>query len=252
MQTEALCKTPPESVCDADYGLSIGRGAFTFAAGNWTHVRQTLTLNTPGKQDGGFALDVNGKRVIERCDVYYRGAASPAADGGAALRLPFPGLGAGADVEDDDDDAQVFYAEDAGDTGLPSMPDGTPGTPLQNVTSPGAAAQTAFIPLFGPSAAPAVTPSPPPSDILGVAAPPPLAAVATVTSTTTVCVPGTTVTLAPSGTFTDYDIAFETGAPLAALGLSAAPAPAAPVGLSGLFFRCVAARRRRAGVDRSC
>lgn len=29
-------------------------------------------LNTPGKQDGGFALDVNGKRVIDRNDVFYR------------------------------------------------------------------------------------------------------------------------------------------------------------------------------------
>ncbi|KAJ2995721.1 hypothetical protein NUW54_g7336 [Trametes sanguinea] len=73
-QTAALCETPPLSVCDADYGLSIGRGAFVFTPGDWTHVRQTVTLNTPGQQDGAFALDVNGVRVIERSDVYYRGA----------------------------------------------------------------------------------------------------------------------------------------------------------------------------------
>ncbi|EJF62717.1 hypothetical protein DICSQDRAFT_57979 [Dichomitus squalens LYAD-421 SS1] len=70
-QTPALCATPPESVCDADYGLSIGRGSFKFAAGNWTHVKQTVVLNTPGQQDGAFALDVNGVRVIDRHDVFY-------------------------------------------------------------------------------------------------------------------------------------------------------------------------------------
>ena len=59
-QTRALCATPPESVCDAEYGLSIGRGSFRFAAGNWTHVKQTVVLNTPGVQDGAFALDVDG------------------------------------------------------------------------------------------------------------------------------------------------------------------------------------------------
>ncbi|KAI0689030.1 hypothetical protein C8T65DRAFT_520831, partial [Cerioporus squamosus] len=71
-QTAALCKTPPKSVCDSDYGFSIARGAFQFATGKWTHIRQTVVLNTPGKQDGGFALDVNGKRVIERSDIFYR------------------------------------------------------------------------------------------------------------------------------------------------------------------------------------
>lgn len=71
-QTEALCKTPPESICDQEYGLSIGRGSFKFAAGAWTHVNQTVRLNTPGKQDGGFTLLVNGQEVISRSDVFYR------------------------------------------------------------------------------------------------------------------------------------------------------------------------------------
>ncbi|KZT11137.1 polysaccharide lyase family 14 protein [Laetiporus sulphureus 93-53] len=76
-QTRALCSTPPLSVCDAEYGLSIGRGSFYFAAGGWTRVRQTVTLNTPGAQNGGFVLEVNGKRVINRSDVYYRDAPVP-------------------------------------------------------------------------------------------------------------------------------------------------------------------------------
>ncbi|KAL1706261.1 polysaccharide lyase family 14 protein [Schizophyllum commune] len=71
-QPAALC-ADPHSICDAAYGLSIGRGAFRFPAGQWTTVSQTVALNTPGKADGGFALDVNGVRVVQRSDVYYRG-----------------------------------------------------------------------------------------------------------------------------------------------------------------------------------
>ncbi|KDR81989.1 hypothetical protein GALMADRAFT_45329, partial [Galerina marginata CBS 339.88] len=70
-QTKALC-ADPTSTCDATYGLSIGRGKFTWAAGAWTTVRQTVYLNTPGEQDGTFALDVNGERMIFRDDVFYR------------------------------------------------------------------------------------------------------------------------------------------------------------------------------------
>ncbi|KAJ3731652.1 hypothetical protein DFJ43DRAFT_1078400 [Lentinula guzmanii] len=75
-QTDSLCNDP-QSVCDAAYGLSVGRGSFVFAPGNWTKVRQTVILNTPGRQDGCFTLDVNGERVIDRTDVYYRGIPLP-------------------------------------------------------------------------------------------------------------------------------------------------------------------------------
>ncbi|KAI0792640.1 hypothetical protein C8Q75DRAFT_750682 [Abortiporus biennis] len=75
-QTESLCSTPPLSVCDADYGLSIGRGSFNFTPGAWTNIRQTITLNTPGEQDGGFVLEVNDREAIRRSDVYYRDAVS--------------------------------------------------------------------------------------------------------------------------------------------------------------------------------
>ena len=50
----------------------MGRGSFTWAAGGWTSVTQTVYLNTPGQQDGQFTLDVNGERVMERSDVFYR------------------------------------------------------------------------------------------------------------------------------------------------------------------------------------
>ncbi|KAF8352204.1 hypothetical protein F5887DRAFT_873981 [Amanita rubescens] len=74
-QTKALC-ADPQSVCDADYGLSIGRGAYTWAAGRWTTVSQTVSLNTPGRPDGSFTLDVNEIRVIDRHDIFYRNVPS--------------------------------------------------------------------------------------------------------------------------------------------------------------------------------
>ncbi|KAJ7118968.1 hypothetical protein C8R44DRAFT_878495 [Mycena epipterygia] len=73
-QTDALCAAQG-SVCDAAYGFSIGRGSFTWFAGGWTTVSQTVKLNTPGKQDGVFWLYVNGKQVIYRDDIFYRDVA---------------------------------------------------------------------------------------------------------------------------------------------------------------------------------
>ncbi|PPQ82372.1 hypothetical protein CVT25_008333 [Psilocybe cyanescens] len=70
-QTVALC-SDPASVCDAAYGLSVGRGLFNWQAGSWTAVQQTVYLNTPGKQDGQFTLQVNGERAIYRDDIFYR------------------------------------------------------------------------------------------------------------------------------------------------------------------------------------
>ncbi|EGN96369.1 polysaccharide lyase family 14 protein, partial [Serpula lacrymans var. lacrymans S7.3] len=74
-QTAALC-SDPQSVCDAAYGFSVGRGSFNYTAGGWTKVRQNIVLNTPGRQDGVFTLDVDGKRVINRTDIFYRDVAA--------------------------------------------------------------------------------------------------------------------------------------------------------------------------------
>ncbi|TFK45961.1 hypothetical protein OE88DRAFT_1721344 [Heliocybe sulcata] len=76
-QAKSLCETPPQSICDSSYGLSIGRGSFNFTKGNWTHVRQTVTLNTPGKPDGSFLLEVNGEPVIRSAEVFYRSMPNP-------------------------------------------------------------------------------------------------------------------------------------------------------------------------------
>jgi hypothetical protein len=64
--------TPPHTVCDQAYGLSIARGSFSFSRGAWAHVSQTVVLNTPGVQDGNFVLEVDGRVAINRTDVFYR------------------------------------------------------------------------------------------------------------------------------------------------------------------------------------
>ena len=82
-------------MCDADYGLSIGRGFFTWATGNWTTIQQTVVLNTPGVQDGCFTLDVNGRRVIDRDDILYRDNLADTDNGSDqdAPSSPSPGKG---------------------------------------------------------------------------------------------------------------------------------------------------------------
>jgi hypothetical protein len=70
-QPPSLCQTTNAS-CNEVYGLSLGRGSFTFARGKWTDLRQTVRLNTPGIPDGGFTLDVNGNRVLSLEGIYYR------------------------------------------------------------------------------------------------------------------------------------------------------------------------------------
>ncbi|KAJ7184514.1 hypothetical protein C8R46DRAFT_461965 [Mycena filopes] len=97
-QTVALCDDP-QSVCDTDYGFSIGRGCFKFLAGGWTTVSQTVRLNTPGEQDGGFQLYVNGELVLSRDDVFYRDVAP--AD---AKMPPAPSSTSTTSSEPDDDD----------------------------------------------------------------------------------------------------------------------------------------------------
>ncbi|KAG1731175.1 uncharacterized protein EDB91DRAFT_1058886, partial [Suillus paluster] len=64
----------PQSVCDYEYGLSIGRGSFHYSRGNWTNLRQDIVLNTPGKQDGAFTLFMDGKQATNRTDIFYRDA----------------------------------------------------------------------------------------------------------------------------------------------------------------------------------
>ena len=74
-------------MCDNTYGFSIGRGAFNFTAGDWTHLRQNVVLNTPGKNDGMFMLFVDGRPKINRTDVIYRNVAQQAKVGNSVPKV---------------------------------------------------------------------------------------------------------------------------------------------------------------------
>ncbi|KAI8999113.1 hypothetical protein BD414DRAFT_527118 [Trametes punicea] len=249
-QTDALCATPPRSVCDADYGLSIGRGAFAFAPGNWTHVRQTVTLNTPGMQDGGFALDVNGVRVIERCDVYYRGV--PRAPDPEAESAVVPGP-VGAETDSGSSSLEAGDQDGFIDTGglfhvkidsvlaadgakAKAVRDFTPAFAPYPELSPESILRgdaDTFTPAFAPPSAFAPAPAPdvkvadPVSSSGGAAT-----STMTVTSTTTVVPTPQTVTVYPTSTATAYVMAIASDVPL---GAEAVASPT-PIGFTGLFF----------------
>lgn len=54
-----------------DYGLSVGRGAFSFPRGRWVAVDLEVDINEPGQQDGVARLWIDGKPVIEQSDIVY-------------------------------------------------------------------------------------------------------------------------------------------------------------------------------------
>ncbi|KAI0062066.1 hypothetical protein BV25DRAFT_1991733 [Artomyces pyxidatus] len=201
-QTNELCSLPPESVCDSTYGLSIARGSFNFKLGGWTHVSQTVFLNTPGVQDGGFYLEVDNELVINRADVYYRGVPAPP----------------------DTSPTPSTDPEASAPTSTPPPSDG-PLVPLVGGIL-GSAGDLAVAPLAAYSQP---QPSPPPA----MQAPPLLAeGVATVTTVTATC-------SAPQETVTQTVVVQQY--PLAALGLDVpmnveSEQDSDPIGFSGIFF----------------
>lgn len=47
-------------ICDDDYGLSVGRGSFTFRKGSWNDLALYVQINSPGVANGRVHLFVNG------------------------------------------------------------------------------------------------------------------------------------------------------------------------------------------------
>lgn len=62
--TDEYCNIAPMSKCDPKFGDSIGRGAFSWASGQWTTVAQRLKLNDAGQSNGEQELFVNGQSVL--------------------------------------------------------------------------------------------------------------------------------------------------------------------------------------------
>ncbi|KAH9890544.1 hypothetical protein C8Q73DRAFT_704682 [Cubamyces lactineus] len=245
-QTDALCAAPPQSVCDASWGLSLFRGAFNFTLGNWTHVRQTVTLNTPGKQDGGFALDVNGVRVVERGDVYYRGAPSPdeadPEDEDAVPPVDERDMALPGSLDEEDYIKGPFHlkVDSVLAVAHPEIPrDYTPefapylvqeDDPEAGSFTPAFAPPTSFEPVPDVKA---VDPVPSSSSDAETGQTTAAAATTTVTTTTTVVPAPQTVTVYPTSTTTAYAMAIESGVPSVAVEKAAA---STPVGFTGLFF----------------
>lgn len=105
-QPAALCDGAEE--CEGEggeYGLSVGRGSWTFARGGWTSVRQEVRLGTAGRADGGFKVWVNGELVLEEEEVMFRAAvegtavASAGVAGGAGLKDAGAGAGKKGEAE---------------------------------------------------------------------------------------------------------------------------------------------------------
>ncbi|KAG8862228.1 hypothetical protein FRB96_001807 [Tulasnella sp. 330] len=80
--TDVLCKVPPKSEQNPDYGFSVGRGAWRFKPGKWTVIAQRVKLNDIGVANGEIDIWANGEKVIcatgivirENSDTVVRGA----------------------------------------------------------------------------------------------------------------------------------------------------------------------------------
>ncbi|KAF8328935.1 uncharacterized protein EI90DRAFT_3281281 [Cantharellus anzutake] len=83
-----LCSSPPQVL-----RVVPCSGSFNFTPGAWTHLKQTVRLNTPGVQDGGFTLDANGVRVLTLDGIFYRGVKGTAPSASSNLPQPEPAFG---------------------------------------------------------------------------------------------------------------------------------------------------------------
>ncbi|KAI0291420.1 hypothetical protein BC826DRAFT_1186894 [Russula brevipes] len=66
------CNVPPFSTCNPTYGASVGRGSFSFEAGQWMTVTQRIRLNTPQKTDGELEIFVNGESKVQVSGLVFR------------------------------------------------------------------------------------------------------------------------------------------------------------------------------------
>ncbi|TFK19740.1 hypothetical protein FA15DRAFT_723298 [Coprinopsis marcescibilis] len=64
--------TQKGNFCDDTFGISLGRGNFTFPTGAWTTVAQRVRLNDAGQANGQVELFVDGKSVIKTSGIILR------------------------------------------------------------------------------------------------------------------------------------------------------------------------------------
>src|SRR3546814_14690518 len=54
-----------------EFGLSAGRGAFSFPRGRWVDIELEVALNDPGERNGRALLWIDGRAVIGQDDIVY-------------------------------------------------------------------------------------------------------------------------------------------------------------------------------------
>lgn len=59
-----VCDVKPVSHCNPTYGASVGRGAYTFEAGQSTTVSMRVRLNDVNQENGEIEMFANGQSVI--------------------------------------------------------------------------------------------------------------------------------------------------------------------------------------------
>ncbi|KAF7299826.1 hypothetical protein HMN09_00989300 [Mycena chlorophos] len=79
-----LSAVPPFSKQNPDYGMSVGRGAFSFteAVGQWVSLAFRVKLNRVGAEDGALELFVEGKSVIDVKGLVFRTSENSRIKGG--------------------------------------------------------------------------------------------------------------------------------------------------------------------------
>lgn len=61
---DAVCDIAPFSTCNAQYGASVARGSYTWAAGKWTTVSMRVRLNDVNAQNGEIEMFAGGESVM--------------------------------------------------------------------------------------------------------------------------------------------------------------------------------------------
>ncbi|KAI3619064.1 polysaccharide lyase family 14 protein [Moniliophthora roreri] len=77
----SLCKEKSVT-CNSDFGISISRGSFTFAAGQWNRVTLLVQLNDPvDVANGNLQLYFNDVQVVSQQDLQFRTSSKVNANG---------------------------------------------------------------------------------------------------------------------------------------------------------------------------
>jgi hypothetical protein len=79
-ETDGLCKEK-NIICNSDFGISMSRGSFTFAPGQWNSITLLVLLNDPSSSNGVMQLYFNEDLTINQTGLQIRTDSSLMANG---------------------------------------------------------------------------------------------------------------------------------------------------------------------------